>query len=460
MIPDYQEVQPGDIVDFRYHAFRPVARGGMGMVFAARHNVLDEVLAIKCMPKAALKNDAERARLMRESVALARCRHPHIVSVRDAGVCAKHGPYVALELLTGRSLAGLLASRGRMTLPDGIEFVRQCAGALDHAHARLVIHRDLKPANIFIAASPSGRDVIKIIDFGVAYDREASTKLTEEGRTVGTLDYMAPEQLMGRETHAPADVWGLAVTFFEAITGRLPFLGAPRDVLSAVARGETPPPISTLIPGAPPGLDAVLARAFTYLPTDRYPSASAFARALMQVVAPSQYLCVLDPKQAVVPTLARSPEAPFAPPPAAGPQITPVPLLRRANPEATTTPQPPPLPVSGGAELRRDERVPFICPVQVFGPGALHKHGRSEDISATGLLVLTDHKYENGEKVQLRFPMPISGKIVEVEGVCRWTKMAARHVATGFAFENAPDPVMAEIREFVTLNERRRLPSV
>ena len=220
MIPDYQEVQPGDVVDFRYHAFRPVARGGMGMVFAARHNVLDEVLAIKCMPKAALKNDAERARLMRESVALARCRHPHIVSVRDAGVCAKHGPYVALELLTGRSLAGLLASRGRMTLPDGIEFVRQCAGALDHAHARLVIHRDLKPANIFIAASPSGRDVIKIIDFGVAYDREASTKLTEEGRTVGILDYMAPEQLMGRETHAPADVWGLAVTFFEAITGR------------------------------------------------------------------------------------------------------------------------------------------------------------------------------------------------------------------------------------------------
>ena len=460
MIPDYQEVQPGDIVDFRYHAFRPVARGGMGMVFAARHNVLDEVLAIKCMPKAALKNDAERARLMRESVALARCRHPHIVSVRDAGVCAKHGPYVALELLTGRSLAGLLASRGRMTLPDGIEFVRQCAGALDHAHARLVIHRDLKPANIFIAASPSGRDVIKIIDFGVAYDREASTKLTEEGRTVGTLDYMAPEQLMGRETHAPADVWGLAVTFFEAITGRLPYLGAPRDVLSAVARGETPPPISTLIPGAPPELDAVLARAFTYLPTDRYPSASAFARALMQVVAPSQYLCVLDPKQTVVPTLARSPEAPFSPPPAAGPQITPVPLLRRANPDATTTPQPPPLPVSGGAELRRDERVPFICPVQVFGPGALHKHGRSEDISATGLLVLTDHKYANGEKVQLRFPMPISGKIVEVEGVCRWTKMAARHVATGFAFENAPDPVMAEIREFVTLNERRKLPSV
>ena len=460
MIPDYQEVQPGDIVDFRYHAFRPVARGGMGMVFAARHNVLDEVLAIKCMPKAALKNDAERARLMRESVALARCRHPHIVSVRDAGVCAKHGPYVALELLTGRSLAGLLASRGRMTLPDGIDFVRQCAGALDHAHARHDIHRDLKPANIFIAASPSGRDVIKIIDFGVAYDREASTKLTEEGRTVGTLDYMAPEQLMGRETHAPADVWGLAVTFFEAITGRLPFLGAPRDVLSAVARGETPPPISTLIPGAPPELDAVLARAFTYLPTDRYPSASSFARALMQVVAPSQYLCVLDPKQTVVPTLARSPEAPFAPPPAAGPQITPVPLLKRANPAATTTPQPPPLPSAGGAELRRDERVPFICPVQVFGPGALHKHGRSEDISATGLLVLTDHKYENGEKVQLRFPMPISGKIVEVEGVCRWTKMAARHVATGFAFENAPDPVMAEIREFVTLNERRRLPSV
>jgi serine/threonine protein kinase len=458
MIPDYQEVQPGDVVDFRYHAFRPVARGGMGMVFAARHNVLDEVLAIKCMPKAALKNDAERARLMRESVALARCRHPHIVSVRDAGVCAKHGPYVALELLTGRSLAGLLASRGRMTLPDGIEFVRQCAGALDHAHARLVIHRDLKPANIFIAASPSGRDVIKIIDFGVAYDREASTKLTEEGRTVGTLDYMAPEQLMGRETHAPADVWGLAVTFFEAITGRLPFLGAPRDVLSAVARGETPPPISTLIPGAPPALDDVLARAFTYLPTDRYPSASAFARALMQVVAPSEYLCVLDPKQTVVPTLARSPEAPFAPP--VGPQITPVPLLRRANPDATTTPQPPPLPSSGGAELRRDERVPFICPVQVFGPDALHKHGRSEDISATGLLVLTDHKYENGERVQLRFPLPISGKIVEVEGVCRWTKMAARHVATGFAFENAPAPVMAEIREFVTLNERRRLPSV
>lgn len=460
MIPEYQEVQPGDVVDFRYHAFRPVARGGMGMVFAARHNVLDEVLAIKCMPKAALKNDAERARLMRESVALARCRHPHIVSVRDAGVCAKHGPYVALELLTGRSLAGLLASRGRMTLPDGIEFVRQCAGALDHAHARLVIHRDLKPANIFIAASPSGRDVIKIIDFGVAYDREASTKLTEEGRTVGTLDYMAPEQLMGRETHAPADVWGLAVTFFEAITGRLPFLGAPRDVLSAVARGETPPPISTLVPGAPPEFDAVLARAFTYLPTDRYPSASSFARALMQVVAPSQYLCVLDPKQAVVPTLARSPEAPFAPPAAAGPQITPVPLLKRANPAAVTTPQPPPLPSAGGAELRRDERVPFICPVQVFGPGALHKHGRSEDISATGLLVLTDHKYENGEKVQLRFPMPISGKIVEVEGVCRWTKTAARHVATGFAFENAPDSVMAEIREFVALNERRRLPSV
>lgn len=459
MIPDYQEVQPGDVVDSRYHAFRPVARGGMGMVFAARHNVLDEVLALKCMPKAALKNDAERARLMREAVALARCRHPHIVSVRDAGVCAKHGPYVALELLTGRSLAGLLASRGRMTLPDGIEFVRQCAGALDHAHARLVIHRDLKPANIFIAASPSGRDVIKIIDFGVAYDREASTKLTEEGRTVGTLDYMAPEQLMGRETHAPADVWGLAATFFEAITGRLPFLGAPRDVLSAVARGETPPPIATLIPGAPPELDAVLARAFTYLPTDRYPSASAFARALMQVVAPSQYLCVLDPKQPVIPTLTRSPEAPFAPAPApaAGPQITPVPLLKRAQPGAAPAA---PAAEPSGAELRRDERVPFICPVQVFGPGALHKHGRSEDISATGLLVLTDHKYENGDKVQLRFPMPISGKIVEVSAVCRWTKMAARHVATGFAFENAPEAVMAEIREFVSMNERRRLPSV
>ena len=158
----------GGIVDTRYELRRLIARGGMGLVFEAHHRFTRRAVALKLLPDEVRGQKEMRGRLLREAHALTAVRHPHIVEVLDAGVCAEHGPYVVMEMLDGRTLDGILAARRRLSIEDVVQVGRQVCDAVAHANSRGVVHRDLKPSNFFVARNEIGEETVKLIDLGVA----------------------------------------------------------------------------------------------------------------------------------------------------------------------------------------------------------------------------------------------------------------------------------------------------
>ena len=212
----------------------------MGLVFEAHHKFTRRAVALKLLPGELRGRKEVRSRLLREALALTAVRHPGFVEVLDAGVCGEHGPYVVLEMLDGRTLDGILAARRRLTIQDTVQIGRQVCDAVAYANGRGVIHRDLKPSNVFIARNEIGEEMVKLIDLGVAAVAEEQLehhdgKLTHAHEVVGTPEYMAPEQLWGREVDARTDVYAIGMTLFECLTGEVPYLGSYPEVLVQVS---------------------------------------------------------------------------------------------------------------------------------------------------------------------------------------------------------------------------------
>ncbi|HEX3346123.1 MAG TPA: serine/threonine-protein kinase, partial [Polyangiaceae bacterium] len=238
----------GDVVDTRYELRRLIARGGMSLVFEAHHKFTRRAVALKLLPEELRGKRDIRGRLLREAYALTAVRHPGFVEVLDAGVCGEHGPYVVLEMLEGRTLDGILAARRRLPVADTVQVARQVCEAVAHANARGVVHRDVKPSNVFVARSEIGEETVKLIDLGVAAVAEErleenDRKLTQAHEVVGTPEYMAPEQLWGREIDARTDVYAIGMSLFECLTGEVPYVGSYPDVLVQVAKATEPPSV-------------------------------------------------------------------------------------------------------------------------------------------------------------------------------------------------------------------------
>jgi serine/threonine protein kinase len=239
-----------------YEIVSPLGAGGMGEVYKARDTRLDRIVAIKVLPSH-LSDDAERRqRFEREARAVSKLNHPHICTLYDIG--QQDGvDYLVMEYLEGETVAERLA-KGALPLEQALRYAVEMADALDKAHRQGLVHRDLKPGNIMLTKSGA-----KLLDFGLAKQMEApeasmlsalSTKqkpLTDDGVIPGTLQYMAPEQLEGKEADTRTDIFAFGMVVYEMVTGRRAFEGkSPASLIASILEHD-PPPVSKLQPVSP-----------------------------------------------------------------------------------------------------------------------------------------------------------------------------------------------------------------
>jgi serine/threonine-protein kinase len=273
--------QPEDVVAGKYRLVRVLGEGGMGIVYEAHHVRLRQRLAIKMVrPVLATRNNIV-LRFEREARAAAQLRSVHAAKVIDVDATADGVPYIVMEFLEGQSLSSLLEAEHRLGIQDVIGWVLETCCAIGEAHDLGIVHRDLKPSNLFLA-SESGRSVVKVLDFGISkLADESETSLTTTQVTLGTPNYMSPEQVRSaREVDARTDVWSLGVILYELLTGQVPFKGtSPSAVLAAIVAD----PVSSMLelrPDIPRGLDAVVLKALSKRAGDRYGDVRALAAAL------------------------------------------------------------------------------------------------------------------------------------------------------------------------------------
>jgi TolB-like protein len=277
-----QHLSPGEQFA-HYRIIDKLGAGGMGEVYRARDEQLDREVAIKVLPAATFDDPAARGRLVREARAAAALNHPHICTVYEVGEWSGQA-YIAMELVEGRTLSDRLTA-GPLPRDEVVAYATQLADALAHAHDRGVVHRDLKSANVIV--TPDGR--VKVADFGLA-KRLTATELSETvtqpeatftlpGTVVGTLAYMAPEQLRGQIAQAPSDVWAFGVVLYEMAHGTPPFQGKTGFELSAAILNDAPPPLTSALPTA---LHVVIGRCLEKEPGRRYKTGGEVRAALVQ----------------------------------------------------------------------------------------------------------------------------------------------------------------------------------
>lgn len=276
----------GQILGGAYRIQSQLDEGGMGLVFQAEHVRLKRPVAVKVMASHLSQDENAVARFTREAEIISQIHHPHVVQVLDFDTTDDGRLYLVMELLKGRPLDAVLARHQQLPVGAALRVALQAASALGAAHEAGIVHRDLKPANIFLI--DSGAEIfVKLLDFGISKRAEAETrsdgrKLTGEFDILGTPEYMAPEQALGRTAAVDArgDQYALAVILYEMLAGRVPFTGDDvMELLQRVIR-DVPVPPSELRAEIPRALDQVVLKALSKSPSDRYPTIAEFAEAL------------------------------------------------------------------------------------------------------------------------------------------------------------------------------------
>ena len=346
----------------RFRVERELGVGGMGAVYAAVDQWSGATVALKLM-RSELADDPRAAeRFRREGAALAAIQHPSVVQIREVGEL-EGVLYLAMELLEGETLAARLGRTGPMSPAALLPIVLGLCEGLAAAHAGGIIHRDVKPSNIHLpdaaalalAERTGSVAPVKLVDFGVARVRGFS-KVTSSGLAVGTVRYMAPEQLTGGAVDERVDVYALGVVIYEALTGEQPFeRTGGDDVIGAILVGRMTP-LSSLRPDLPPALTSVVHRAMARLPTERIASAQALAAAFRSAIEDTTRdpFAIDETRPGGVPT--RRP--PIASEAALGPTLmaTPVRVETRAHPE-------PPPPTRSVVQKKRGARLWLLVPL-------------------------------------------------------------------------------------------------
>ncbi|GAA1933070.1 hypothetical protein GCM10009738_00830 [Kitasatospora viridis] len=270
---------PSDLTGRRiagYRLEREIGRGGMAVVFRAEDLRLGRTVAVKVLAPELARNDVFRKRFEHESRIAASIDHPHIVPIFEAGEAAGV-LYLVMRYVDGRDLRALLDREGPLALDRTVRIAVQVASALDAAHAHDLVHRDVKPGNILVAegTDPDHPEHIYLTDFGLTKKSLSLTGFTTVGQFVGTLDYVAPEQIAGKPVDGRCDVYSLAAVLQEVLTGRPPFV---RDTDMALIWAHLHD--SPAAAGLGEWVDAVLARALAKEPEQRYASCAQLAAAL------------------------------------------------------------------------------------------------------------------------------------------------------------------------------------
>ncbi len=407
----------GDVVEGRYELRRDLGEKHAGRVFEAVHTFTGRSVALKrAAPDAAAEVREElQARLAREARALASVRHPGVVEVLDGGRLPDGTPFFVMEMLEGRTLEGLITARGKLGVPDTVAVALQLADGLAAAHAAGVVHRDVKPSNVLVVRDHARREVVKLVDFGIArLEATKEERLTGIGALIGTPAFMAPEQLLGLDdVDARADVYAIGVTMFECLTGRRPSEGSYQDVVLEVCYPAPVPTPDALEKELPAPLVAVVKRAMAKDRNERFGSARELQKALLAAVPGARLHTEF-----------------FGPPP-------------------TTASLPP----GGPAGRRKLVRAAYVTPVRIV-LGDLTIDGRTEDISTGGLLVVCHQVCPTDTKATIRFALPIEGKVVAVDVQVRWVKAARASDpegprALGVEFIDPPPEMTASIARYV-----------
>lgn len=260
----------------RYRLDSRIGAGGMGEVWRATDELLGRTVAVKTVLPA-LADDADFARrFLAEARAMAGVHHRGVVAIHDL----YHGPegaFLVMEFVDGEPLSQVLTRYGRLAAPPALHLVGQAADALHAVHGRGIVHRDVKPGNMLVR--PDG--TLLLTDFGIAR-RDGATALTATGAVIGTLSYLAPEQVLGHPATPRSDVYALGVVAYECLSGRRPFTAENPFAAAMMRLNQAPPPLD---PDVPAPVAALVERALAVEPGDRWASAAAFGSAIAQVAA-------------------------------------------------------------------------------------------------------------------------------------------------------------------------------
>ncbi|GAA5005601.1 serine/threonine-protein kinase [Streptomyces siamensis] len=269
-----------------YHVQREIGRGGMAVVYRARDLRLERTVALKLLAPEMARNDTFRRRFAHESRVAAAIDHPHIVPIFEAGE-VEGVLYIAMRFVSGLDLRALLDRDGPLPVDAALRIGAQVASALDAAHEHDLVHRDVKPGNILVAPGTDSDhpEHVYLTDFGLTKKSLSLTGFTTVGEFVGTLDYVAPEQISGRPVDGRCDLYSLACVVYEMLAGGPPFIRDEDIALLWAHQYDQPPPLSERRPGAPPGLDDVLAKALAKVPEDRFDSCLEFVAAMRAAAA-------------------------------------------------------------------------------------------------------------------------------------------------------------------------------
>jgi serine/threonine protein kinase len=258
-----------------------LGRGGMAVVYRARDLRLERTVALKLLTPDMVRNDTFRRRFAHEQRVAAALDHPHIVPIFEAGE-ANGVLYIAMRYVPGLDLRALLDREGPLPVKTALRIAAQVASALDAAHEHDLVHRDVKPGNVLVARGTDSDhpEHVYLTDFGLTKKSLSLTGFTSVGEFVGTLDYVAPEQIAGRPVDGRCDLYSLACVVYETLAGGPPFQRDDAMELLWAHQYDQPPALSERRPGTPPAMDEVVTRALAKVPEDRYDSCLEFVAAL------------------------------------------------------------------------------------------------------------------------------------------------------------------------------------
>jgi serine/threonine protein kinase len=275
----------GTTIAQKYLIQEPVGAGGMGVVYRATHLSLDRPVALKMLNRALLADPTIVARFHREARAASRLNHPNSITILDFGQAEDGTLFMALEFLSGRTLARVIADEFPVGARRVVKIGTQILAALTEAHALGILHCDVKPENVMVESRHDEVDVVKVLDFGIAKLRDGSggPRLTLDGMVCGTPGYSSPEQARGEELDARSDLYSAGVVLYELVSGKLPYEAPTPGALLAKMLVEQPVPLRVRRPDimVPVALEAVIMRSISVDRADRFPSADQFRRALL-----------------------------------------------------------------------------------------------------------------------------------------------------------------------------------
>jgi serine/threonine-protein kinase len=264
-----------------------LGRGGMAVVYLAEHDRLKRKVALKVLTPEIAADDTFRQRFIAESERLASVDHPNIIPIYEAGE-DDDLLFIAMRYVETTDLKQLITDEGGLDPGRAVSIITQVAGALDAAHAKGLVHRDVKPANILVAvgAGADGGDHAYLSDFGLTKRTQETSGLTRTGFFMGTIDYIAPEQISGKGVDGRTDQYALACVLFECLSGGPPYRREDDAAVLFSHISEPPPSVSALRPELPPEIDAVIATGMAKEKEDRYPYCVALARAARHALMP------------------------------------------------------------------------------------------------------------------------------------------------------------------------------